>query len=658
MKRRNLLLLTAAAVPVAAVPAAALTAPRAASASPLQPLTIAVEPLEGGAAAYAPLAPTQAGASAGAKLVIRLALTNTGTVACKPTDIIFSFSNGYEQVMGAVHETLIVRDADGNPIDDGEIAAGATKYWATALLDFGNGNVVENPVYLSLPVPDSVTITVYLDGLFQPTSVTLPLVPYQIAHRPPIWASDLRPGEVLTASGQHWANGWRGTQIYAHDVSVAAWDGTAWNRLLPNTDGTVNEHYRAWGVPIRAVADGTVTGVVTNMTDNPTPGGFPDPTPNPAGGNYVWILHADGTYTYYPHLQLGSVTVTDGQKVYAGDILGKMGASGNASEPHIHLETRRAKANGDAALRPMLFTEAWLLERTAGSPWNPESGLWVPAAGRALPKASMLIWPEASAPAWYPPNKPEMVVHGIPVTEYQTIYNRLVKSGYKPWLVDAHEVDRAVYLNVIFRPLDGIGWIAQHGLTASAYQTLYTNSVNSGYRLINVTSYVYGGTVYYAAIFYKQSGPTVAAYHGYTAAQHQTQVSSLTRAGYHPVNISVAAPSGTPLYTALWVQESVGVFDAPAVLTLAQYQDSWNTNTAAGRQLTYLNGCQVSGEPRITAIFQETAPGTGGTVGRHNRTAASLTTELEKWQKAGYLTRALCGYTSGSTALYGAAWRR
>jgi murein DD-endopeptidase MepM/ murein hydrolase activator NlpD len=36
------------------------------------------------------------------------------------------------------------------------------------------------------------------------------------------------------------------------------------------------------------------------------------------------------------HLQPGSVRVRKGDRVKAGDVIGKLGSSGNSSEPHLH----------------------------------------------------------------------------------------------------------------------------------------------------------------------------------------------------------------------------------------------------------------------------------------------------------------------------------
>ena len=55
-------------------------------------------------------------------------------------------------------------------------------------------------------------------------------------------------------------------------------------------------------------------------------------------GNYVTIYHSNGDYTLYAHMS--SLTVTAGQNVTQGDVIGYVGSTGWASGPHLHFEIR------------------------------------------------------------------------------------------------------------------------------------------------------------------------------------------------------------------------------------------------------------------------------------------------------------------------------
>lgn len=63
-------------------------------------------------------------------------------------------------------------------------------------------------------------------------------------------------------------------------------------------------------------------------------------------GNYVVIRHllpnGETVYSLYAHLAPKSVAVKAGDVVAAGETIGKVGKTGRASSPHLHLEVRRS----------------------------------------------------------------------------------------------------------------------------------------------------------------------------------------------------------------------------------------------------------------------------------------------------------------------------
>ncbi|HEY3483681.1 MAG TPA: transglycosylase family protein [Streptomyces sp.] len=64
-----------------------------------------------------------------------------------------------------------------------------------------------------------------------------------------------------------------------------------------------------------------------------------------AYGYQIVIHHADGRYSQYGHLS--QISVKAGQKVNAGQRIGRSGSTGNATGPHLHFEIRTGPAYGD-----------------------------------------------------------------------------------------------------------------------------------------------------------------------------------------------------------------------------------------------------------------------------------------------------------------------
>ncbi|MCW8156234.1 DUF4124 domain-containing protein [Stutzerimonas stutzeri] len=61
---------------------------------------------------------------------------------------------------------------------------------------------------------------------------------------------------------------------------------------------------------------------------------------NPAG-NFVRILHDDGTMGVYLHLMKGSVAVREGQRIETGTRIARSGNTGNSTGPHLHFVVQR-----------------------------------------------------------------------------------------------------------------------------------------------------------------------------------------------------------------------------------------------------------------------------------------------------------------------------
>ncbi len=93
------------------------------------------------------------------------------------------------------------------------------------------------------------------------------------------------------------------------------------------------EDYYCYDIPVLAPADGVVQATYGDSRDMPI--GMLGGTP--AGGNQIVIEVAKNQYLFLCHLKPGSITAKPGDRVTKGQIVARVGNSGNTSEPHLHI---------------------------------------------------------------------------------------------------------------------------------------------------------------------------------------------------------------------------------------------------------------------------------------------------------------------------------
>ena len=102
-------------------------------------------------------------------------------------------------------------------------------------------------------------------------------------------------------------------------------------------DGILPPHlsdYVIFGQEVYSPCAGKVIVISDGVPDSPVFGSNPD---HPGGNHVAIACDAEPVAVWLVHLEKGSIPVTVGQAVQAGDLLGIVGSSGSSSEPHLHL---------------------------------------------------------------------------------------------------------------------------------------------------------------------------------------------------------------------------------------------------------------------------------------------------------------------------------
>lgn len=226
-------------------------------------------------------------------------------------------------------------------------------------------------------VPKIVLHRAYLQGAISPGTTEAAEVDYLVA---PV---GIAPGTARTISppvrGTNWVAQNGCCDIgFPHVPSLSPLNGrlsnsqrlaTDWMRTNDHGeffsgDKTKNESYLGYGQEIRAVADGTITSTLDTLEAN-APGVLPasDPelrkliTVETVDGNHIIQDLGDGVWAMYAHLQKDSLLVKPGDQVKAGQVIAKLGNTGNTNAAHLHFQLMNAPSMFGADAVPYVFDE-------------------------------------------------------------------------------------------------------------------------------------------------------------------------------------------------------------------------------------------------------------------------------------------------------------
>lgn len=142
------------------------------------------------------------------------------------------------------------------------------------------------------------------------------------------------PRFVLPLQGAAWRD-WCVFQYFDEDPSAGLHDYAGGTLTYDTHNGTDfgllfgNQSSQSAGAPVLAAADGTVDYI---YTAGPPTGQVPYPAPS----DFIDIDHGQGWHTQYVHLLPGSVRVTLGQHVTAGEEVASIPSSTTYTNEHLH----------------------------------------------------------------------------------------------------------------------------------------------------------------------------------------------------------------------------------------------------------------------------------------------------------------------------------
>jgi CubicO group peptidase (beta-lactamase class C family) len=150
---------------------------------------------------------------------------------------------------------------------------------------------------------------------------------------------------------------------------------------------------------------------------------------------------------------------------------------------------------------------------------------------------------------------------------------------------------------------------AYHGVTAAQHQTHFNKLSAEGYRMISLSVYGDPGDAHYAAVWVQRSGPAWVAVHGVDANGYQGFFNNWTAKGYAPVIVSATGPANKAIFAAVFEQGVAGGWLARHGMTAGPATHAGtidNFNQTAVNQRLMIRSVAIYGTPsdrRYAAVW-------------------------------------------------------
>jgi len=207
------------------------------------------------------------------------------------------------------------------------------------------------------------------------------------------------------------------------------------------------------------------------------------------------------------------------------------------------------------------------------------------------------LWRKLAGPPW-------IARHGMSSGAYQKAFDDNAKAGFRLVYVSGYEVGGTDRYAAIWEKLDGPAYVARHRLSAARYQTLFDRLTKTGYRLVHVSAYTKRRAPRYAAIFEKTGGPAGRTHPALSFSQYQQKYTQYAKQGFRLKLVSGYHAGGKDRYAAIWEKVGGPVMRARHGVAVSKYQRYFDIDRFQGYAPTYVQGFTSGASAKLNTVWE------------------------------------------------------
>ena len=242
--------------------------------------------------------------------------------------------------------------------------------------------------------------------------------------------------------------------------------------------------------------------------------------------------------------------------------------------------------------------------------------------------------------------------HGIPEAEYYRILRVMDENGSAVVWADFYNVNGKIYVNAIFKPTTK-KWLSRHDLSASAYQSVYDEYWDQGYRPLHIDTYRKGSQIKYSVIMKKTNTKNYKAFHNKTLTVFKQKLDIYKNKGYVPMNITCSSNGEDEIFAASFKKIPNSNWKVKYLLPISNLKPTIDDMENKGMIPVSVNAYTHKGKNYCTAIFIEQQQKYKYVVGKG---PIKYLETFEKHTKEGYDLKSITGYDEGSKHRFAALW--